>query len=100
MRRRGIGRRSTGLAGSAARTVGRTALIAGTATAVAGTVAGAQQRQAPPAAPPPPTEPANLAPPRLSDEDVAQLKQLKELHEAGILTDEEFAAKKAHFLGV
>jgi adenosylmethionine-8-amino-7-oxononanoate aminotransferase len=31
--------------------------------------------------------------------DMAQLKQLGELHTAGVLTDEEFAAAKAKLLG-
>ena len=30
---------------------------------------------------------------------IAQLKQLAELHDQGILTDEEFAAQKAKLLG-
>jgi membrane protease subunit (stomatin/prohibitin family) len=84
------------------RTVGRTAVIAGTASAVGGRVQHrqqqkwsaqeqqqyeAQQAQEAPAAP---TE----------DDTVAQLKQLAELHSQGILTDEEFAAKKAQILGI
>jgi len=32
--------------------------------------------------------------------DYAQLKQLGDLHDAGVLTDEEFAAAKAKLLGV
>lgn len=36
----------------------------------------------------------------LSDDVVAQLKQLAELHEAGILTEEEFSAKKAQLLNL
>lgn len=110
MRRRGIGRAGRpGLVGTAA----RTAVIAGTATAVSGKVAAnqaaaAQQRAAQPApsaappAPTPPTTPAPQAPAAggLSDEMVDQLKKLAELRDAGILTEDEFAAKKAAILGI
>jgi membrane protease subunit (stomatin/prohibitin family) len=82
------------------RGVARTAVVAGTATAVSNRVsrrqAGrwaqqdqqqyAQQQQA---APPPPS----------SDDPIAKLKELGELHAQGILTDEEFAAQKAKLLG-
>ena len=47
---------------------------------------------APPQAPPP----AAAAPAGI---DMAQLKQLGDLHTAGILSDEEFAAAKAKLLG-
>jgi hypothetical protein len=85
------------------RGVARTAVIAGTATAVSNNVsrrqAGrwAQQDQQQMAeqqqqmAPPPPA-PAN-------DDPIAKLKELGELHAQGILTDEEFAAQKAKLLG-
>jgi hypothetical protein len=33
------------------------------------------------------------------DDKIEQLKQLGQLHEQGILTDEEFAAQKAKLLG-
>ncbi len=83
------------------RTVGRTAVIAGTASAVGGRVNHRQQEkyaaqdqpqqvqyvEAPPAAP-------------AADDSVAQLEQLADLHSKGILTDEEFAAKKAQILGI
>jgi hypothetical protein len=35
----------------------------------------------------------------LSSEDTARLQQLGQLHEQGILTDEEFAQQKARILG-
>ena len=35
----------------------------------------------------------------MSDDSMAKLKQLGELHESGVLTDEEFAAEKAKLLG-
>jgi hypothetical protein len=54
-------------------------------------MAAAQQQQA--AAPP---TPAAAAPAGI---DMEQLKQLGELHAAGVLNDEEFAAAKAKLLG-
>ena len=47
--------------------------------------------EAPPAAAPEAAAPAGI--------DMEQLKQLGELHTAGVLTDEEFAAAKAKLLG-
>jgi Short C-terminal domain len=52
------------------------------------------QMQAAPPPPPPPPAPAGMAP-----NAIEQLKQLGELHEQGILTDEEFAAQKKALLG-
>jgi Short C-terminal domain len=52
-----------------------------------------QQNQPPPAAPPPAAAPA--AAPSMLD----QLTQLSELHDQGVLTDDEFAAAKAKLLG-
>jgi hypothetical protein len=88
------------------RGVARTAVIAGTATSVSNRVSRrqanrweqqdqqqqyAQQEQyAPP--PPPAAAPA--------PDPIEQLKQLGALHEQGILTDEEFAAKKKQVLGI
>lgn len=83
--------------GSAVRTAGRTAIIAGTATAVSGKVAA---KQAAGAAPPPAAAPAEAAPPAgLSASAMEQLQKLAELHKAGILTDDEFATQKARILG-
>lgn len=85
--------------GSAVRTAGRTAIIAGTATAVSNKVAA---KQAGAAAPPPAAvaePPAPAAPAGLTAEAMEQLKKLAELHQAGILTDEEFATQKARILG-
>lgn len=43
----------------------------------------------------------DAADPEGDDEDyIAQLERLAKLHEQGILTDEEFAAKKAQLLGL
>jgi putative oligomerization/nucleic acid binding protein len=87
------------------RGIARTAVIAGTATAVSNRVSRrqlnrwsqqedqqyAQQQyyQQPPPPPPP-------APPR---DTVTQLKELAELKSQGILTDAEFQAQKAKILG-
>jgi membrane protease subunit (stomatin/prohibitin family) len=82
----------------------RTAVVAGTATAVSGRVqrrqaarydeqdnqAYAQQQAAAAAAAPPPQE----------DDATAQLQNLANLHAQGVLTDEEFAASKAKILGI
>jgi hypothetical protein len=89
--------------GGLVRTAGRTAVIAGTATAVSGRVARRQEEkyaaQAEPAAPPPPAEPAP-APAAATEPDVVeQLKKFAELRDQGILTEEEFAAQKAKLLG-
>ena len=54
----------------------------------------AQQMAAQPA-PPPVAAPVAAAPAGI---DMAQLKQLGELHTAGVLSDEEFAAAKAKVL--
>ena len=81
------------------RMAARTAVVAGTATAVSGRV---QRRQAakwdeqdaqqyaqePQAAPPPPEEDA-----------ASKLQSLAQLHAQGVLTDEEVAAAKAKALG-
>jgi Short C-terminal domain len=87
------------------RGVVRTAAVAGTATAVSNRVSrrqaerwGAQgygqQEPEPQYAPPPPPPPAAPAP-----DPIEQLKQLGELKQQGILTEEEFAAQKAKILG-
>jgi hypothetical protein len=94
MRRRlGLGRRGPGLLGA----VARTAVIAGTATAVAGRVSSLQERDAPRDAPPAPPE----APPRSTSVDDlhAQLMKLAELKQAGLLTESEFAQQKSRLLG-
>lgn len=81
------------------RGVARTAVVAGTATAVSNRVSRRQanrwseenEAQYEQQAPPPPPAPADSG----TDDMIAQLKQLGELHEAGVLTDEEFAVQKA-----
>ena len=83
-----------GLIGRAAQTAARTAVIAGTATAVSGKVAARQAAGAAPA----PEAPAPASGGGLSDEAIARLQKLAELHGAGILTAEEFALQKARIL--
>ena len=98
------------------RGVARTAVVAGTATAVSGRVQRRQaekfaqrdadiyaqreqayyDQQAPPPEPAPAAAPAPAAG---SGDTIAQLKELAELKTQGILTDEEFAAQKAKILG-
>jgi hypothetical protein len=91
------------------RGVARTAVVAGTATAVSGRVRrrqesrwGQQEEQQPAQAAPPQAAPAPVAAaaaPGGEDSLIDQLKQLGELKEQGILTEEEFAAQKAKLLG-
>jgi len=84
----------------------RTAVVAGTATAVSGRVARRQnqkyaaqdqqaydQQQQQYAPPPPPAAPA-------VDDTTAELQNLAQLNKQGVLTDEEFAAAKAKILGI
>jgi hypothetical protein len=86
------------------RGVARTAVVAGTATAVSNRVsrrqanrwqqqADTEQQQAAAADQPPP-EPQGSS----QDEVLAQLKQLGELKTSGVLTDAEFEAEKAKIL--
>ncbi|AKR54968.1 hypothetical protein XM25_03925 [Devosia sp. H5989] len=92
-------RRGPSLVGRTAQTVARTAVIAGTATAVSGKVAARQAGgSSAPAAGAPPATPEPAAPAGLSQEAMAQLEKLADLHKSGILTDEEFAAQKARIL--
>ena len=83
----------------------RTAAVVGTATVVSGAVshhqqetyaaqdAQAQQQAAPEYAPAPEAAPAE-------PDITTELTQLAQLHTQGILTDEEFSAKKAQLLGI
>jgi Short C-terminal domain len=84
------------------RTVGRTAVIAGTATVVAGGVNRHQQQKAAQqnaaAAPPPPAEAAPAAAAPDSDELINKLKELANLKDQGILTEAEFADQKSKIL--
>ena len=95
-----------GLLGTAA----RTAVVAGTATAVSGNVARRQNARAEAKAeeqyaeqqqqyaPPPAAAPPAAAPEASTDDLIAQLKKLGELKEAGVLDDAEFQVAKAKLL--
>jgi hypothetical protein len=91
------------------RGVARTAVVAGTATAVSNRVsrrqanrwtdqadaeAYQQQQQAAAYAPPPPPPPA----PSPTDDTLSRLKELGELKAAGVLTEAEFEVQKAKIL--
>ena len=103
------------------RGMARTAVVAGTATAVSNRVSRRQATrwneqaaaQAPPQGPPvqyaappeyyqqpapPPPAPAPAAPASGGDDLTAQLQKLADLHNQGILSDAEFAAAKAKLL--
>jgi hypothetical protein len=82
------------------RGVARTAVVAGTATAVSNRVSRRQAerwnaQEAPAEAAPPQAAPA----PAGESSMIEQLKQLGELKAQGILTEDEFAAQKAKLLG-
>lgn len=80
------------------RMAARTAVVAGTATAVSGRVA---QRQADAQAEKQAAAEAAAAPAAPAEDDQAtKLTKLAELHAQGVLTDEEFAAAKAKVLGI
>ena len=86
---------------SMARTMGRTAVIAGTATAVSGHVAHRQQARHAQQMAAPPVEPAPAQATGPEKVDVVEeLKRFAELRDQGILTEEKFAAQKAKLLGV
>ena len=83
------------------RMAARTAVVAGTATAVSGRVARRQaakydQQAAPQYA----QEPQYAEAPEPEDDSTTQLQNLAALHTQGVLTDEEFAAAKAKILGI
>ena len=85
------------------RTMARTAVIAGTATTVSNRTSrrqqgrwAAQEQQQQQTAPPPPAPVAAAAP---EVDPIQRLKELGQLHESGVLTDQEFAAEKAKILG-
>jgi hypothetical protein len=83
------------------RMAARTAVVAGTATAVSGRV---QRRQAArwdeQDAQQYAEEPQQAPPPQPKEDATSQLQNLANLHAQGVLTDEEFAAAKAKILGI
>ena len=80
----------------------RTAVVAGTATAVSNRVSRRQANrwatQEQQAYEPPPKQYAPPPPPEPAADPIAQLKELAALKEQGILTEEEFAEQKARIL--
>jgi hypothetical protein len=89
------------------RGMARTAVVAGTATAVSNRVSRRQaerwSRESPgygyaeaPPPPPPPPAPAAAAPPE--DSLTAEIERLATLHAQGVLSDEEFSAAKRRLL--
>jgi hypothetical protein len=88
------------------RMAARTAVVAGTATAVSGRVArrqaaryDQQYAQEPQQYAQEPQQYAQEAP-EAEDDATAQLQKLAALHTQGVLTDEEFSAAKAKILGL
>ena len=81
-----------------------TAVVAGGAAYVGNRAgkASAQQQMAPQDAPPAYEEPAPAPAPAMSAEDsqIDELQKLAALKDQGILTEEEFSAKKAQILGI
>ena len=92
------------------RGIARTAVVAGTASAVAGRVqhrqqgrwAAQEQEQAAEQAPPPEEpqyqEAPAAPPPPSTDDKLGQLQQLGQLRDAGVLTEAEFEAQKGKIL--
>jgi len=92
--------------------VATTAVVAGTAANMGAksaqrSAAAAQAQAAPPAPAPAPeaaapeaAAPEAAAPQAIDSEQIELLKQLAGLKDQGILTEEEFAAKKAQILGL
>jgi hypothetical protein len=85
---------------------GRTAVVAGTATAVSGRVARRQQnrwsqqeaQQEPQYAEPEPQAAPAPAAPAPTESRIDKLTKLGELKASGVLTDDEFNAEKARIL--
>jgi len=91
------------------RGMARTAVVAGTATAVSNRVSRRQaerwqrqeyEQQPQYAAPPPAPVPPPAAPASGGTDVTAELERLASLRNQGVLTDEEFAAAKAKLLGL
>ncbi|HEV7936996.1 MAG TPA: SHOCT domain-containing protein [Solirubrobacteraceae bacterium] len=84
----------------------RTAVVAGTATTVSNRVSrrqqgrwAAQEQQQTAAAPPQQAYAAPPPPAAQEADPIERLKELGQLHESGVLTDQEFADAKAKVLG-
>jgi uncharacterized membrane protein len=88
------------------RAMARTAVVAGTATSVSNRVSrrqegrwASQEQQQMAAQPQPQAYAAPPAPPAQEADPIERLKELGQLHESGVLTDQEFADAKAKILG-
>ena len=89
------------------RGMARTAVVAGTATAVSNRVSRRQagrwaqddQAQQQQAAPPPQYAPPPPPPTAASPADLSQLKELAALRDQGVLSEGEFQQQKARLLG-
>ncbi len=86
------------------RMAARTAVVAGTATAVSGRVhhrqAAKYEQQDAQRYAQEQQQYAQQAPPPQEEDATAQLQNLAALNKQGVLTDEEFAAAKAKILGI
>jgi hypothetical protein len=94
------------------RGIARTAIVAGTATAVSNRVSRRQagrwaeqdqqqmEQQWQHAQPAPPAAPAAPSPAPPTSDLITQLKELAQLKEEGILTEEEFTTQKQRILGI
>jgi len=86
--------------------VATTAVVAGTAAHMGARSAqrsaeAPQDEAAPPEAAPADAAPADEAPPEAAESaQIQELRQLAALKDQGILTEEEFSAKKAQILGL
>lgn len=80
------------------RGMARTAVIAGTATAVSNNVSRRQYERW--SADNPQEQPQAAANGGGQDQQIAELQQLAQLKDQGILTQEEFDAKKKQILGI
>jgi len=82
----------------------RTAVVAGTATAVSNRVSRRQATRWAEDGTYPPQQPAWSEPPQQpqpADDDLgAQIERLAQLHAQGVLSDSEFAAAKSRLLGI
>lgn len=82
------------------RGIARTAVIAGTATAVSNNVSRRQSQRWSQQQEGETQAPAAEAPVAPADDMTTQLQQLAQLKDQGILTQEEFDAKKKQILGI
>lgn len=80
------------------RGMARVAVVSGTATAVSNNVSRRQARRYAQEDAEQPAQQVSAAP--AQDDQMTQLEKLGQLHTDGILTDEEFAAKKKQILGL